>query len=242
VTERRVSEAQGGDVVLPDALREVVGAAGAVPVWRNQLGGLTFRVGGDRFLKWSPDGVGLPSLADEAARLAWAGAWTPVPRVVGHGVADGGEWLMTTALPGESAVSPRWVRQPERAARAIGAGLRAMHDALPVDACPFTWSVADRLRAKGIDAFPAPPPIDLLVVCHGDPCAPNTLIGDSGEWTGHVDLGTLGVADRWADIAVATDNLAWNYGEGYDDALLDAYGIAADRERVTYYRALWDAD
>ncbi|WP_435886091.1 phosphotransferase [Streptomyces erythrochromogenes] len=48
------------------------------------------------------------------------------------------------------------------------------------------------------------PPIDQLVVCHGDPCSPNTLVGDDGTWTGRVDLGTLGVADRWADLAVVT--------------------------------------
>jgi len=39
-------------------------------------------------------------------------------------------------------------------------------------------------------------------VCHGDAFAPNTLIGDDGRCCGHVDPGDLGVADRWADIAV----------------------------------------
>ena len=33
------------------------------------------------------------------------------------------------------------------------------------------------------------PPVDHLVVCHGDACAPNTLIGDDGACVGHVDLG-----------------------------------------------------
>ena len=48
------------------------------------------------------------------------------------------------------------------------------------------------------------PPIDQLVVCHGDACAPNTLIDSDGSCSGHVDLGTLGIADRWADLAIAT--------------------------------------
>ena len=47
------------------------------------------------------------------------------------------------------------------------------------------------------------PRIDRLVVCHGDACAPNTLLHDDGRFAAHVDLGSLGVADRWADIAVA---------------------------------------
>jgi membrane-associated phospholipid phosphatase len=61
-----------------------------------------------------------------------------------------------------------------------------------------------------------------------------------GRWTGHVDLGSLGVADRWADLAIATWSTQWNYGPGFEAALLDAYGIHPDPERTAYYRLLWD--
>jgi len=64
-----------------------------------------------------------------------------------------------------------------------------MHDALPGPACPFSWMAADLLADI--------PPADRLVVCHGDACAPNTLIAEDGHWSGHVDLGELGVADRF---------------------------------------------
>jgi kanamycin kinase len=85
-----------------------------------------------------------------------------------------------------------------------------------------------------------PPPPDRLVVCTGDACAPNTLVDDDGRCSGHVDLGALGVADRWADLAVATWSTQWNYGPGWEGALLDAYGIAADPVRTGYYRLLWE--
>jgi kanamycin kinase len=78
------------------------------------------------------------------------------------------------------------------------------------------------------------------VVCHGDACAPNTLLTVDGHWSGHVDLGLLGTADRWADLAVATWSTEWNYGPGWEQLLLDAYGIAADPERARYCRLLWD--
>jgi kanamycin kinase len=84
------------------------------------------------------------------------------------------------------------------------------------------------------------PPPDRLVVCHGDACAPNTLIGADGRWSAHVDLGALGVADRWADLAVATWSARWNYGPDWEQPLLDAYGVAADPERTAYYRLLYD--
>jgi kanamycin kinase len=84
------------------------------------------------------------------------------------------------------------------------------------------------------------PDIDELVVCHGDACAPNTLLTYDGACSGHVDLGALGVADRWADLAVATWSAEWNYGPGWEGLLLDSYGIAPDYRRTRYYRLLWD--
>ena len=56
-----------------------------------------------------------------------------------------------------------------------------------------------------------------------------------------MDLGALGVADRWADIAVAAMSTGWNYGAGWEETLLAAYGVAPDRERLRYYKELWNA-
>ena len=66
------------------------------------------------------------------------------------------------------------------------------------------------------------------------------VIDDDGRWCAHVDLGALGVADRWADIAVAAMSTEWNYGAGWEDALVAAYGVEPDRERLAYYRDLWN--
>jgi kanamycin kinase len=87
----------------------------------------------------------------------------------------------------------------------------------------------------------AAPADDLRVVCHGDACSPNTLLDDHGSYLAHVDLGQLGVADRWADLAVATYSLGWNYSGRWEHDLLDAYEIERDEDRIDYYRRLWDA-
>jgi kanamycin kinase len=34
-------------------------------------------------------------------------------------------------------------------------------------------------------------------------------------------------------------SLDWNFGEGHQRELFDAYGISPDEERIRYYRALW---
>ena len=64
---------------------------------------------------------------------------------------------------------------------------------------------------------------------------------DDGSFLAHVDLARLGTADRWADLAVMTLSLEWNY-VGYDEAdFWAAYGSEPDAHRIAYYRALWNA-
>lgn len=233
-------------VVVPARVRALARGSALVPVWRNGYGGLTFRTDDGRYIKHGPRNAE-SSLADETARLEWAGAFIRVPHVLETGADDADEWLVTRAIPGESAVATRWLAQPAVAVRAVGEGLRALHDALPVAACPFDWGVPARLAnaaERGIrvpDALREPPEVDRLVVCHADACCPNTLIGEDGRWLAHVDLGQLGTGDRWADIAVAAMSTEWNYGPGWEDALIEAYGIEPDRARLSYYRELWNA-
>ena len=254
-------------VPVPAAVLALAGGGAVRPVWVNELGGITVEIGGGdqrRFVKWAPAGSGI-DLAAEAARLRWAVAFTPVPRLLGQGADGTGSWIVTSALPGQMAVADRWVAEPRTAVTAIGEGLRAMHEALPTGRCPFSWSAGERVsdaRRRGAQGRLDParwhpdhralsvaralalvsdiPPVDVLVVCHGDTCAPNTLLTGDGRFAGHVDLGELGVADRWADLAVATWSTTWNYGPGWETTLLDAYGVAPDPDRTRYYRLLWD--
>lgn len=226
-------------------------------VWVNEDGGRTFAAG-DRYVKWTPGGA---DPVGEVARLEWAARFTPVPAVLEHGADADGSWLVTAALPGENAVADRWLAEPATAVVALGTGLRALHDALPVAGCPFSWSAPERVAAaRDLPPDPArwhdehagltvaealrriadPPPVERLVVCHGDACAPNTLLHADGRWSAHVDLDRLGVADRWADLAVASWSTVWNYGADWTGALLDTYGVAPDPERTAYYRLLWD--
>ena len=257
------------DAPVPRAVLALAGGGEVRPVWQNAAGGVVFEVRaaeGRRFVKWAPAGSGT-DLSGEAARLSWAAPFAWIPELVEHGHDGAGSWIVTTGLPGQMAVTARWKAEPAAAVPAIGAGLRALHEALPAQRCPFSWSAAGRVgqisrrahsglldparwhprhRRLAVSAALAllaePPPPDQLVVCHGDACAPNTLIGDDGRFSGHVDLGCLGVADRWADLAVATWSTTWNYGTGWQPRLLDAYGVAPDPERTRYYRLLYDLE
>ena len=223
--------------------------------------------GGDvRFLKVKPAGV-YPGVLEEAERLRWAAGHLPVPEVVSVGGETDVGWLVTTALPGVHGADPRSLARPSTFVATFAAGLRHFHDEAPVDACPFDSRLdvavarAHRRLTSGagqrkldfhdehrhltpdaaLDILQSDrPPEEDLVVCHGDYCPPNVLLVEN-RVTGYLDLGELGVADRWWDLAVATWSLDWNLGPGHQEAFLALYGAPLDPDRLRYYRLLYDA-
>ncbi len=224
------------------------------------------RSGGPEFFVKLAEAGHYPALAGEADRMRWAHPHLPVPGVVRQGTEASIDWLMTTALPGRDATDPKLTEEPAALARILARGLRAFHEMAPVATCPFDFRlgaalrhVRKRLEAGLIDQQrdfhvefshltpveavqlleSACPGFEDLVVCHGDYCLPNILIEDERA-TGYVDLGELGVADRWWDLAVATWSLTWNLGPGFEDLFLAEYGVPMDVERMTFYRLLYD--
>ncbi|WP_188991812.1 APH(3'') family aminoglycoside O-phosphotransferase [Paenibacillus nasutitermitis] len=84
-----------------------------------------------------------------------------------------------------------------------------------------------------------------LVVCHGDPCIPNFMIDpDSLQCTGLIDMGRLGTADRYADLALMVANAgeSWTEPEEADRAFAVLFKIleinTPDHERLDFYLRL----
>jgi kanamycin kinase len=168
-------------------------------------------------------------------------------------------------MAGESALREDWRAHPEWLVPIVARGLRAFHEALPVDECPFRFTAADAAaharryldvrRATwgdqhqehqhlaiddALDQLVATAPVhEDLVVCHGDYCYPNMFIED-GVVTGYLDLGELGVADRWWDIAIGMWSTTWNVGPGYEELFADSYGVDVDTDKLAYYRLQYD--
>ena len=237
-------------------------------VWQYGPEALTYRLSDDsgevRFLKMTRADW-FPPLSDEAARMRWAVDYLPVPPVIEGGSNGHVDWLITRGLPGRDATHPAWANDPERLVGILARGLRAFHLA-PVESCPFDFRLepALALARRRLDEGRIEPDRDFhpefshlsareaieqiertcpqgeqLVVCHGDYCLPNVLV-EADSATGFVDLGELGVADRWWDLAVATWSVTWNLGPGYEDLFLREYGIEWDHDRVEFYRLLYD--
>jgi kanamycin kinase len=197
--------------------------------------------------------------------MIWAAPYLAVPEVVACESLGAMTILVTEALPGRDATQPSWRSDLPRLVASLGRGLRSFHDAVGEEWCPFRFDVAralDHVRRR-VDAgrigsadfhdihahlTPASALAELeatapdgedLVVCHGDYCAPNMVLED---WcvTGYVDLGELGVADRWWDIAVGAWSAGWNFGTEFEPLFYESYGVEPDPDRIRFYRLLYD--
>lgn len=77
-----------------------------------------------------------------------------------------------------------------------------------------------------------------LVVTHGDACLPN-FMADGPKFSGYIDCGRLGVADRHQDIALACGSIEYNFGEELVAEFLKVYGdFEPQAEKMAYYQLL----
>ena len=199
--------------------------------------------------------------------MRWAAEFLPVPEVLDCGSDGAVDWLLTVGLDGTDATKHMLRDHPAKLVRALARGLAALHGTAPVESCPFQFT-ADaaiahvRHRAEqglidpdehlhpehrhlSLDAAikeleRLAPGEEDLVVCHGDYCLPNVMLDASGRVTGYLDLGELGIADRWWDVAVGAWSANWNLGPGWEELFISSYGIAPDPQRIAFYRLLYD--
>ena len=237
------------------------------PAWSYQDVVTTWRLerdGETRYVKVAPSDTTV-TLRAEAERMRWAAPYVRVPEVLDDGSQDGFDWLVTAEMPGTPATEDHRRPTPELLVPIVARGLRAFHEALPVDQCPFPFTIGvalalarDRLAAgretwddlheehkhmtveEAVAKLEASAPgREDLVVCHGDYCYPNMFI-EGDVVTGYLDLGELGVADRWWDVAIGMWSTTWNVGPGYEEVFAESYGVEIDKDKVAYYRLQYD--
>ena len=217
------------------------------------------------YLKIGRGGSGTDVVA-EKDRLVWLDGRQATPHALAFHEEGGTSWLLTSQVPGVPAHDPlHRMGSVEPWVRALGRSLRRFHDELAIDSCDFDArldvlvpAAERRVAAGGVDTSilsatyrrhtaeqllenlfatrPAEPDED-LVVAHGDPSLPNLLIGAGGdEVTGVVDVGRLGVSDRYRDLAILVRSLGQNIGPELAYVVLDAYGISnPDLSRLEFY-------
>ncbi|WP_374580378.1 APH(3')-I family aminoglycoside O-phosphotransferase [Pseudoduganella sp.] len=234
----------------------------------GQSGGAVYRLHGkagapDLFLK-SGKGLVADDITDEMARLCWLSAYLPVPALVQFTRTADEAWLLMTAMPGETAYQILAHSPEQRSAvvAAIARFLRRIH-AIPTSACPFTSNheyrlarAQERLNAGLVDeedfdderqGWSAVQVWDALqallplasdpVVTHGDYSLDNILIKD-GEVVACIDVGRVGIADRYQDIAIAWNSLG-EFGASLQEEFLQQYDVPSfDREKLDFHLML----
>lgn len=246
---------------LPQGLAAAIEGHAATRDAIGQSGGVIHRLDAPGrpalFLKQGT-GLVVADIADEYARLRWLQGRLPVPRLVAFTEEEGAAWLLSESLAGTAAY--RWLQEnPARQADAVAGMalfLRRLH-ALPVASCPFDASLPLRLVAAraNIDAgrvaedefddaragwsaeqvwaaLQSLLPIEAeRVVTHGDYSLDNIFLDEMGDVTGVIDLGRLGVADRYQDLAILLNCLD-EFDAGLGAVLFETYDETPDPKRI----------
>ena len=159
------------------------------------------------------------------------------------------DWLLTSRIPGEDCLLPRYLEDPLRLCDTTAQLLRMLHETDHTH-CPVPHRTADYLAAArrnyarqhyDISLFPDnwgyASPEDAWAelerngkylhndtLLHGDYCLPNILLQD-WQFSGFIDLGAGGVGDRHVDLFWGIWSLFFNLKtDRYRDRFLDAYG------------------
>ena len=163
------------------------------------------------------------------------------------------DWLLTRRVLGEDCTHAAYLSDPVRLARLYGGLLRRLHE-MPTEGCPapdylgkYIALVEQNYETGNFDKTQFPDSFgytsaeeawsvfsagkhllraDTLI--HGDYCLPNVMLKD-WQFSGFIDLGNSGVADRHIDLFWGCWTLWFNlHTHDYRDEFLDAYG----RDRV----------
>lgn len=205
--------------------------------------------------------------------VTWLNKCIPIPEILDYCVEDGNAYTLMTKMQGIMLCDEEYLNNPTLLVKLIAKSLKLLWNT-DVYSCPLKVSrLENRLKEArgnvenglvdmdnvepetfGESGFACPKellewleknqPEEDLVLSHGDFCLPN-IFGYGNELSGFIDLGKMGPADRWQDIAIAIRSLKHNFegkyhqGKKYFDfkpeMLLEELEIKMDEEKYKYY-------
>lgn len=260
---------RASQIVLPDDIKKYVDSQNYVI---NDIGmsESEVRIYDKYVLKIQPESE---ETDNEYLIVNWLGHGIPVPSIPVYCKQNGLAYTLMTKVDGEMLCAKKNLEYPGMLITIVARGLKMLWE-IDVKKCPYTTSRLDeRLKAAeyrvvnglvdvehaepetfGPEGFKNPKellewlkcnrPEEDIVLTHGDLCLPNIFARD-GSITGFIDLGRMGPADRWQDLAITIRSFERNFGGKYTDGkkiydfkpemLIDELGIAWDEQKYRYY-------
>jgi kanamycin kinase/aminoglycoside 3'-phosphotransferase-3 len=217
-----------------------------------------------------------PETDNEYHIVKWLSGRLPVPSIPAYEIHNGLAYTLMTKAEGKMLCDIDLLQTPELVIELAAKGLKMLWET-DVHDCPCSVSrLSNRLKAAeynvahglvdientgpeafGKGGFKDPrellewlknnrPPED-IVLTHGDYCLPN-IFANGDRISGFIDLGKVGPADRWQDIAIAIRSLDHNFDGRYfsgepifdfkPQMFLDALGVEMNEEKYRYYYLL----
>ena len=193
----------------------------------------------------------------------------PIPQALEYAVENGKSFLLMTRIEGEMCCSPYYMEHSDEMMGLMAEGLRRLWS-IDITDCPRERTLQDETEkalksirggrmsrgelleygfetAEEMAEWIETHPVEYdPVLSHGDYCLPNLLLKD-GKISGYIDIGGIGIADRYSDIVDCWNSLKNNFGGVFGgkvyadfdpDILFEKLGVSIDPIKFRYCRLI----
>lgn len=214
------------------------------------------KVQGIYFLKISKKG----KLTSEYEKLKWLNGKLKVPKIILYDVSNNTEYLITESVQGEMVCSDYYINNPDIGIKVIVDAFKNIYS-VNIENCPFNVAIdyklsiiennvknklikEEDLKKETFEKYGSLDNIlkylkehkfyDELCFSHGDTSLPN-IFAYNNEFSGFIDVGECGLADKWFDLAICEKSIKRNYGEEYISKFYNELKIIPNRDKIDYY-------
>ncbi|MBR2640474.1 MAG: aminoglycoside 3'-phosphotransferase [Oscillospiraceae bacterium] len=208
---------------------------------------------------------------NEHLMMKWLKNKVSVPEIICNITENGRNYLLMSKIAGKMSCDDEFLKNPKQLVFVLADAIKTLWS-VDISVCPVKNDLSTVLKTAEyrvehglVDVEDAEPetfgkggfkdqqellgwlydnrPEEDFVLSHGDFCLPNVFIND-GKFSGFVDIGRMGAADRYQDIALCYRSLKHNFSGkfggkiygGFDENMFfDALGIEPDFEKIRYY-------
>lgn len=199
-------------------------------------------------------------LTQEYNALKWLDGKLPVSEIILFDDESENEFLITKAIIGEMVCSETYLKNPDDSLKIIKDAFDTIYN-VNISDCPFDvsnkykLSLIERnvklglvknedLKESTLQKFGSVENLlkylkdnqfeEELCFSHGDTSLPNIFALDN-NFSGFIDVGECGIADKWFDLAICEKSIKRNYGEEYISKFYEKLNITPDRNKLDYY-------